>query len=484
MGKREEDRKTPKIEHIDRQENSSNDGLRRNAPGAIPWMADKIEIVPPEIIRWPRVSPRKAVRRQHEALKRSLCEFGFVTPILIDSDHTLVAGHALLRAALDLKLANVPVVRLRHLTDTQIRALGIALNRIAEIGAWDQDVLARELEELAGLEIDFRAIGFTTTEVDLRIEGTLPKLHEMALDDTPPTQRDKLAISKLGDLWNLGLHKVLCGDSLDPATIPRLLVGILIACVLSDVPYNLAVKSFSGRGRIKHAEFAMASGEMNEEEFLSFLKRYLTLSIERCANGTLLYIFIDWRHLEVLLQAGRECDLSLINVVTWVKTNPGMGSFYRSQSEFVVVFKHGDAPHTNNIDLGRYGRNRSNVWTYEGANSINPARRKELALHPTVKPARLCADAILDCTARGDIIFDGFLGSGTTLIAAEDVGRICYGIEIDPWYVDTIIRRWQEFTGLEAINEATGRTFRETEQGQTMRFLPAPNTHKGSSDNV
>lgn len=228
----------------------------------------------------------------------------------------------------------------------------------------------------------------------------------------------------------------------------------------------------------------MASGEMSEAEFLAFLKRYLTLSAEFCANGALLYIFIDWRHLEVLLQAGRECGLSLINVVTWVKTNAGMGSFYRSQSEFVVVFKFGDAPHTNNIELGRYGRNRSNVWTYEGANSINPERRKELALHPTVKPARLCADAILDCTARGDIVFDGFLGSGTTLIAAEDTGRICYGIEIDPWYVDTIIRRWEEFTGLEAINDATGLTFRETMAGQTTLLLPAPDADKGSSDNV
>lgn len=484
MDEREED-KDPRNSEQNNWDDRPNERSRlRNVRIPVPWMAEKIDLTPLGDLLPPNRQTRRYTKKQLRLLEQSFGNVGFIVPLIIDANNRIVAGYARYLVAKELGLEILPCIRVTHLNDTELRAFRIFDNRISELGEWDNDELARELQSLIDLDISYEDIGFEIAEVDMLIQTSLAQPHDAALDDAPPTQRDKPAISKLGDRWKLGLHKLLCGDSLDPATILRLLKGILIACALSDVPYNLAVKSFSGRGRIKHAEFAMASGEMTEEEFLSFLKRYLMLSIEYCANGTLLYIFIDWRHVEILLKAGRECDLTLINVVTWVKTNAGMGSFYRSQSEFVVVFKFGDAPHTNNIELGRYGRNRSNVWTYEGANSINPERRKELALHPTVKPARLCADAILDCTARGDIVFDGFLGSGTTLIAAEDTGRICYGIEIDPWYVDTIIRRWEEFTGLEAVNEATGHTFRETLAGQTTLLLPAPNAHKGGPENV
>lgn len=484
MGEREEDRDHGEIARNNRETSPDKRARLRNDRFPVPWMAEKIEFVSIADLVPPNRQTRRHTKKQLRLLAKSFGTVGFIVPLIIEGDNRIVAGHARYLAAQELDIDALPCIRVTHLSDTELRAFQIFDNRISELGEWDKDALALELQSLIDLDISYEDIAFEIPEVDLLIQGSIAQPHDTALDDAPPTQRDKPATSKPGDLWRLGHHRVLCGNSLDPAAIRRLLTGILITCILSDVPYNLAVKSFSGRGRIKHAEFAMASGEMSEEEFLAFLKRYLTLSAERCANGALLYVFVDWRSIEALLQAGRECGLSLINVVTWVKTNAGMGSFYRSQSEFVVVFKNGDAPHTNNIELGRYGRNRSNVWTYEGANSINPERRKELALHPTVKPARLCADAILDCTARGDVIFDGFLGSGTTLIAAEDTGRICYGVEIDPWYVDTIIRRWEEFTGLEAINEATGHTFRETERGQTMRLLPAPNTHKGSSNNV
>ena len=484
MDEREEDGEFKKIEQDNRDTHPDERSRLRNDRFPVPWMAEKIELVPIGDLLPPNRQTRRYSKKQLRLLEKSFGKVGFLIPLLIDAQTRIIAGYARYLAAKELGLDALPCIRVTHLNDTELRAFQIFDNRISELGDWDKDALARELQSLIDLDIDFTDIGFEIAEVDMLIQSSLAQPHDTALDDAPPTQRDKPAISKLGDLWRLGRHRVVCGNSLDPEAIRRLLMGILIACVLSDVPYNLAVKSFSGRGRIKHAEFAMASGEMTVEEFLAFLTHYLKLAIEFCANGTLLYIFIDWRHLEVLLQAGRECGLSLINVVTWVKTNAGMGSFYRSQSEFVAVFKFGDAPHTNNIELGRYGRNRSNVWTYEGANSINPERRKELALHPTVKPARLCADAILDCTAPGDIVFDGFLGSGTTLIAAEDTGRVCYGVEIDPWYVDTIIRRWQEFTGLGAINDTTGLTFRETTAGQTTLMLPAPDTSKGSTDNV
>jgi len=255
----------------------------------------------------------------------------------------------------------------------------------------------------------------------------------------------------------------------------RLMDGQTAAQVLSDMPYNVKISgNVGGKGKIKHPEFIMASGEMSDEEFLEFIRAFLYIAAAQCKDGALLHLFIDWRHVHQLIDVGLELGLSYLNLCIWTKTNAGMGSLYRSQHELVVVFKKGDLPHTNNVELGRYGRNRTNVWSYEGANSINPQRRKELALHPTVKPAQLCIDAILDCTHSDEIVLDPFLGSGTTVIAAEDCGRICYGIEISPHYVDVIIRRWQEFTGEVAVLEGSDMAFAEAEHLRSrVLLLPA-----------
>jgi DNA modification methylase len=234
------------------------------------------------------------------------------------------------------------------------------------------------------------------------------------------------------------------------------------ATVITDPPYNVRIDGHaSGLGAVHHRPFPMASGEMDRAQFTAFLSQTCRNLAAFSFDGALHYIFMDWRHAEELLAAGRDVYGELINLCVWTKHNAGMGSLYRSQHELVFVFKHGRNGHRNNVQLGQFGRNRTNVWHYPGANSF--ARCGEegnlSALHPTVKPVAMIADAILDCSARGDIVLDGFLGSGTTVIAAERTGRRCYGLELDPGYVDTIIRRWQALTGGSARHAASGRSF-------------------------
>ena len=277
-----------------------------------------------------------------------------------------------------------------------------------------------------------------------------------------PRSRPGPPISKIGDLWLLGRHRVLCGNALDPAAFAALMGEERAAMVFTDPPYNVPIDGHaSGLGAIHHRPFPMASGEMDGAEFTAFLGQAFRNLAAFSVDGSLHYICMDWRHVEELLAAGRDVYGELKNLCVWVKDNAGMGSLYRSQHELVFVFKHGRNGHRNNVQLGQFGRNRSNVWQYPGANSF--ARCGEegnlLALHPTVKPVAMVADAILDCSARGDIVLDAFLGSGTTVIAAERTGRRCYGLELDPAYVDTIIRRWQALTGGSARHAVSGRSF-------------------------
>jgi DNA modification methylase len=242
--------------------------------------------------------------------------------------------------------------------------------------------------------------------------------------------------------------------------------GERAAMVVTDPPYNVPIEgNVSGRGTVHHREFLMASGEMDEKQFMAFLSRACLLLARHSAMGSLHYVFIDWRHIGELLSAGREIYSEVKNVCVWVKSNAGMGSLYRSQHELVVVFKHGHQPHRNNVQLGQCGRNRTNVWHYPSAGSHGRVGEEGnlLALHPTLKPVALVADAIMDCTARNEIVLDGFLGSGTTVIAAERTGRICHGLELDPLYVDTVIRRWQAFSRDNARHAISGQTFRELE---------------------
>lgn len=300
-------------------------------------------------------------------------------------------------------------------------------------------------------------------EIDLKIEGLAAACEEEDPADTMPACAGP-PVSEAGDLWLLGRHRVLCGSALDESAYTALMRDELAAAVFTDPPYNVPIQgNVSGLGTVQHGEFVMACGEMDEAQFTEFLTRACFLLARHSSNGSLHFVCMDWRHMSELLAAGREVYTELKNLCVWAKDNGGMGSLYRSQHELIFVFKQGRGAHRNNVQLGEYGRNRSNVWRYPGATSF--ARQGEegnlLTLHPTVKPVALVADAIMDCTGRGDIVLDAFLGSGSTLIAAERVGRRCYGLELDSHYVDTIVRRWQDFSRNQARHGVSGELYNE-----------------------
>lgn len=405
-------------------------------------------------------NPRQHTDRQIKQLARSIETFGFNCPILVDGQLSVIAGHGRLLAAKVLGWADVPTISLEHLTPTQVQAYRIADNRLTDLSEWNEALLAQELQFLQAAELDFdlTAIGFELPEIDLRIQS-------LALDDDePPVEPGEAltVISRQGDVWALGAHRVVCGDALDPDTYAALLGTSKVAMVITDLPFNRSItKDLSHNGRAQHGEFPMASGEMTSAQFTDFLTRAMGCMRQASVEGALLYQFMDWRGMEEILAAGRANDLDLKNLVVWNKGCGGMGSFYRSQHELVFVFKAGTAKHTNNIQLGRFGRNRTNVWEYPGANCFARASEEGnlLALHPTVKPVPLIADALLDASERGDIVLDPFLGSGTAIIAAERTGRRGHGIELDPRYVDTTLRRWQRLTGEHAIHVESGVTF-------------------------
>src|SRR6516225_5914096 len=411
------------------------------------------------------LNPRHHSKKQTRQIAKSIDACGFVVPVLVDADLNVISGHGRLLACLELGITEVPTVRLDHLTPEQVRALRITDNRLTEIATWDDRLLAEQLRDLslAGFDFDIEVTGFEMGEIDLRI-ASLDDVPEQGEDpaDVLPEISAALPVSKIGDRWLLGRHRVLCGNALDPETFTALMGAERAAMVFTDPPYNVPIEGHaSGLGTIHHRPFPMASGEMNEAEFAAFLGQACHNLAASSTAGSLHYICMDWRHLDVVLAVGREAYGELKNVCVWVKDNAGMGSFYRSQHELVLVFKQRGGAHRNNVQLGRFGRNRSNVWCYPGANSF--ARHGEegnlLALHPTVKPVAMVADAILDGSARGDIVLDAFLGSGTTVIAAERTGRRCCALELDPGYVDTAIRRWQTLTGDKARHGATGHYF-------------------------
>lgn len=409
-------------------------------------------------------NPRKHSDRQIKALTNSINAFGFNIPIAVNANHQVIAGHARLEAAKRMGMSEVPVLRLEHLTDEQARAFLIADNRLSEMSEWNGELLAVHLKELSVLNLDFdlEATGFTMGEIDLHIEGLD---HKEDQDDSPPLPPPGPPVTQPGDLWLLGSHRLLCGNAQSPVDFDTLMAGRHAGMVISDPPFNVRVDGHvGGKGKIKHREFGMASGEMSEAEFTAFLQKSFELMCHHSVDGSIHTIFMDWRHLSEILAAGRASYTEFLNLCVWAKHQAGMGSLYRSQHELALIFKNGKARHQNNIQLGRFGRYRTNVWQYPGIQSMRKGEEGDLlALHPTVKPVRMIADAILDVSKRGDIVLDPFLGSGTTLLAAERVGRICYAMELDPLYVDTAIRRWQMVTGMDAVSSFNGISFTQRE---------------------
>ena len=390
-------------------------------------------------------------KHQIDQLKASIEAFGFTNPILADPEGKIIAGHGRLQAARAMGLTEVPTITLSGLSEVQKRALRIADNKIALNAGWDLEILQLELSELASLDVDIdpTLTGFSTGEIDVIITSAGDPDDEV-IPPVPATPR-----TKPGDIWILGEHRVGCGDGRDAEFLQRVIGdGARIDAAFLDPPYNVRIKgNASPTGR--HGEFVMASGEMSEVEFRSFLTDTLGAAAGVSRDGAVHFVCMDWRHMDSVSAVGSAVYGELLNLCIWNKSNAGMGSLYRSKHELVFVYRVGTTSHLNMVELGKHGRNRTNVWDYASVNSLRGSRREDLALHPTVKPTGLVADAIQDVTRRGDLVLDLFLGSGTTLMAAERTGRRFRGLDIDPAYVDVAIERWSARTGLEPRLEGT-----------------------------
>ncbi len=407
-------------------------------------------------------NPRHHSKHQIGQIARSIREFGFTNPILIDEAGEIIAGHGRFQAAKELGLETVPVLALTGLTVAQIRALRIADNKLAENATWTPEFLAHELNLIIEDTFDVSLTGFETAEIDLVIESLDKDSDDQIMETVSEPDRTLMPVTEVGDLWQCGVHRLLCADATGRDAYEALLDGELAQMVFTDPPYNVPIdRHVCGLGKARHREFVMASGEMSDAEYRQFLKLGCGHLAASSIDGAIHFICMDWRHAHDLQTATDGIYHELKNICVWNKTNGGMGSLYRSKHEFVFVFKSGTGPHINNVELGRYGRSRSNVWDYPGVNTFKPGRNEELAIHPTVKPVALVADAIRDCSKRDGIILDAFAGSGTTLFAAEQTGRRGYAIELDPHYVDAVVRRWQDNTGETVIHANTGASFQE-----------------------
>jgi len=431
--------------------------------GAVPRTPrnDLLPVCPKETRQVADLTPadrkvRKLTEAQVARVTGSIQKLGFVTPILIDAHGKIIDGHTRVEVAKRLGLSEIPCLIVDHLSATELKALKIAINRTAETGVWDLPALEIDLGELIVDGFEVELTGFSAPEIDC----VLPAEVEEAA-----TALHSVAVSRPGDLWTLGPHKVLCGSALERSCFAALMGDDVARLVLTDEPYNVPIAGHVTSGG--HREFAMAAGEMTLDQFGDFNLTWMTLCIAYLMQGGVLGTFIDWRSVDLVIRTGKLLDLELLNLIVWEKTNAGMGSLWRSQHEMLPMFKKGGAPHINNIELGKHGRNRSNVWTYPGANSLGSSAQEMLADHPTPKPVPMLQDALLDITERGDIVLDPFLGSGSMLIAAEATGRRCRGIELDPLYVDLAVRRWEAHTGENAFLEHDGASFGETAEARS-----------------
>ncbi|XBQ17393.1 MAG: DNA methyltransferase [Oceanicaulis sp.] len=424
----------------------------------------KVEYVDPHTLIQYERHTRIHSNRQIYKIERSISRYGFVNPILIDDQNGVIAGHGRLVAALHLRYHEVPVIRLSHMSAAEKRAYIIADNRLAEEAGWDVELLRLELGDLIELkdEIDITDTGFDIAQVDMILLEPEGRPTGPDTDDVVPEEAP--AVTRQGDLWLFDdeRHRVLCGDALEQADVARLIDGQAVRMLLTDPPYNVPVKGHvSGLGKAEHGEFAYASGEMDAGQFTQFLKDTLSNGAAHLVDGGLAYVFMDWRHIEEVMAAGRAVFDRFENMCVWTKTNGGMGSLYRSSHELCFIFKSGKASHLNHVQLGRFGRNRTNVWAFAGANAFSKNRDADLADHPTVKPVGMLAEAMLDVTNPDDVVLDLFGGSGSTLLAARRVHRCACLMEYEPGYVDVMIRRWIGRYGSIPVLEETGESYHE-----------------------
>ncbi len=402
-------------------------------------------------------NPRTHSSKQVQQIADSIESSGYFNPILIEEDDVIICGHGRFRAAKLQGRKKVPVIRLSGLTSAAKRALRIADNKIAMNAGWDVDLLRVELEEIQVEGLDLELTGFAVGEIDTLLTPAADP------DDEIIPAVPERSVTRPGDIWICGPHRIGCGDLLDGSSLAALMAEERADAIVSDPPYNVEINGFANaKGR--HREFQMASGEMSPEEFVEFIRKFIRVFIAFSRDGAVHLVFMDWRHIAELITVGRTLYGAFLNLCVWNKSNAGMGSLYRSKHELIAVFRVGDTPHFNAVELGRHGRNRTNVFDYASVNSFVGSRREDLALHPTVKPTPLVGDAIQDVTRRGEIVLDPFLGSGTLLIACELTGRRARGLEIEPSYVDVALGRWIAMTGQQPVLEATGETFVERQR--------------------
>ena len=424
-----------------------------------------VEYLPISALTLDPDNAREHSPRQIKQIAKSVEAFDFNAPILADCDGRVISGNGRLMALQSLGRTEAPVVRLEHLTSEQAKAYALADNRLTDASQFNDRQLAVNLKALSEIVLDFdlEATGFSMGEIDLKIERLSLDGSEAALAEDEPPLEVGPAVTRVGDIWRLGDHRLYCGSALEPDSYTRLMLPKeRIDAVFTDPPFNVRIDGHvSGKGKRRHREFVQASGEMDEDEFAGFLQTFLRTSIPHLKAGAVVFACMDWRHLSELLDAASAAGLVMLNLCVWTKPIGGMGSLYRSAHELVFVFRNGKRPHRNNVELGRHGRNRANVWAYPGANQfLKSAEDADLiGQHPTPKPVKMVADALLDVTARGDLVLDPFMGVGSTMMAAERIGRRCRGIELDPIFVDLSIRRWQRMTGEDAILESTGERF-------------------------
>jgi DNA modification methylase len=406
-------------------------------------------------------NPRQHSDAQITLLSRNI-QTVWTDPILVDENRTILSGHARLAAAKHLGLSEVPTLTLSGASEAQKRAILIAENRIAEKSTWDYQLLRGQLQEIIDCDFDVELSGYSTGEIDILLDAPAQTSEPDPLDELDAALLQATAVSRIGDLWKLGNHALLCADARDSRSYEALMGDRRAQQVISDPPFNVKIRGHArGRGKVDHREFVAASGELSAVQFQEFLASAMRHAIAFSSNGSIHCWFQDWRHLPEILNAALPRYSAWMQLLVWNKNNGGQGSFYRSKHELILVFKNGQGKHVNNFGLGATGRYRTNVLDYPGLSGTDPRKREEADLHPTMKPIALIADLIRDCSHRNAIVLDAFAGSGTMLLAAERTGRIARAMELDPLYVDVAIRRWEKATGRKARHASTGLTLEE-----------------------
>lgn len=407
-------------------------------------------------------------KRQLKKLRESIGQRGFINPIIVDENGMVMAGHGRLTAAMELGLTRVPVIEVGHMSEEEKRAYIIADNSLSEQSTWSKEMLRDEFRDLADLGLDLELTGFDTFEIDKMLSLDDP---EPPVDDDVHFPEEEVPICRLGDLWHIGPHRLLVGDARDPLAYERLMDGERAQLIFTDPPYGCAIAgNVSGLGKVKHQDFVMGAGETSLPEFAAtILRPAFKLMASHAASGAIAFVCTDWRASPHLHDAAQGVFHEQKNLIVWAKTNAGMGTFYRSAHELIYVYKVSPGVHINNFGLGEGGRHRSNVWTYPGANVFRAGRMQDLADHSTVKPKRMVADAILDCSTVGGVVLDPFAGSGTTLVASQMTRRRGFGIELDPKYADVILRRVAEEAGCEPTLDGVPLSAVAAERGEAAR---------------